>query len=143
MKSRLSQNCQALFEYLLKLGDSTWWVDVSPAIGDHDEMSAVVKQRWALLFVPLMWVWASFSQGSDKLHELGERASAAMQRNDFVEAEKAYRAILAIAPQLAEMRNWDLLFICKTIQQAERSFAKLSELSNFRAQLFREFNCSD
>jgi tetratricopeptide (TPR) repeat protein len=44
-------------------------------------------------------------QGSQQLQEHAERARAAMQRNDFVEAEKEYRALLAIAPHLGEIRS--------------------------------------
>jgi tetratricopeptide (TPR) repeat protein len=72
----------------------------------------------------LIWFWVSVSQGSDKLHEHAERAGAAMQRNDFVEAEKEYRVILAIAPQLAEMRsNLGLaLHMQDRFEQAEKEF---------------------
>jgi tetratricopeptide (TPR) repeat protein len=124
MKSRLSQYCQAFLDSFSSLGDSAWWVDVSEAIGDYEDMSVFVKRRGALLFVPLIWLWVFVSQGSDKLHEHAERASAAMQRNDFVEAEKEYRAILAIAPQLAEMRsNLGLaLHMQDRFEQAEKEF---------------------
>ena len=60
-------------------------------------------EKWAFLFVLLLW--AGSFQGSDKLQQHAERAGAAMQRKDFAEAEKEYRAILAIAPQLAEIRS--------------------------------------
>jgi tetratricopeptide (TPR) repeat protein len=56
-----------------------------------------------LLVLSLLWI--PCVQGSQQLQEHAERARAAMQRNDFVEAEKEYRALLAIGPQLGEIRS--------------------------------------
>ncbi|MGH9428265.1 MAG: tetratricopeptide repeat protein, partial [Terriglobia bacterium] len=56
-----------------------------------------------LRFLPLLWILSV--QGNDQLQQHAERAGVAMQRNDFVAAEQEYRAILAIAPQMAEIRS--------------------------------------
>src|SRR6266480_6119427 len=79
-------------------------------------------EKWAFVLVPLLC--ALSIQGSDQLHEHAERASAAMQRNDFAEAEKEYRAILAITPQPAEIRsNLGLaLHMQDKFEQAEKEF---------------------
>jgi tetratricopeptide (TPR) repeat protein len=55
------------------------------------------------MVLPLLWILCL--QGSQQLQQHAERAGAAMQRNDFVEAEREYRALLAIAPQLGEIRS--------------------------------------
>jgi tetratricopeptide (TPR) repeat protein len=91
-------------------------------MGDYEVMSALVKLSWASLLVPLMWTFSL--QASDKLEEHAERAGAAMQRNDFVEAEREYRAILALAPQLAEIHsNLGLaLHMQDKFEQAEKEF---------------------
>jgi tetratricopeptide (TPR) repeat protein len=91
-------------------------------IGDYDFMAAFVKQKWAFVFIPLWWGFSL--QAIDKLQEHAERAGAAMQRNDYVEAEKEYRAILAIEPQLAEIRsNLGLaLHMQDKFEQAEKEF---------------------
>jgi tetratricopeptide (TPR) repeat protein len=85
-------------------------------------MSAFVKQSRAFLSIPLVWFF--FVQGDNKLEEHAERAGAAMQRSDFVEAEKEYRAILAVDPQLAEIRsNLGLaLHMQDRFEQAEQEF---------------------
>jgi len=93
------------------------------AICDYEPMFEMFKQqKWAFLFAPLLWAFSL--QGNDKLQEHSERAGAAMQRNDFAEAEKEYRAILAIAPQLAEIRsNLGLaLHMQDRFEQAEKEF---------------------
>jgi tetratricopeptide (TPR) repeat protein len=79
-------------------------------------------QYCGLAVLPLLWMLSA--HGSEQLQQHAERASAAMQRNDFVEAEKAYRAILATAPQLAEMRsNLGLaLHMQDKFELAEREF---------------------
>jgi tetratricopeptide (TPR) repeat protein len=85
-------------------------------------MSAFVKPSRAFLSIPLAWFF--FGQAGDKLQEYAERAGAAMQRSDFVEAEKEYRAILAMAPQQAEIRsNLGLaLHMQDRFEQAEKEF---------------------
>jgi tetratricopeptide (TPR) repeat protein len=71
-----------------------------------------------------IFLWAFSVGGSDRLQEHSDRASRAMRRRDFSAAEKEYRAILAIAPQLAEIRsNLGLaLHMQDKFEQAEREF---------------------
>ncbi|MCI0724169.1 MAG: tetratricopeptide repeat protein [Acidobacteria bacterium] len=69
-------------------------------------MSLPVERRFQnckSAILPLLWILSV--QGNEQLQQQAERASTAMQRNDFVAAEQEYRAILAIAPQLAEIRS--------------------------------------
>src|SRR5207244_7715486 len=58
------------------------------------------------------------------LQEHAQRAGAAMQRNDFATAETEYRAVLVMAPQLAEMRSnlGIALYMLGKFDQAEKEF---------------------
>src|SRR5262249_43442115 len=92
-------------------------------MGDDRFMFSLLKQSWAaLLVVPLLWILSM--QASDKLERHAERAGAAMQRNDFAEAEKEYRAILIMAPHLTEIRsNLGLaLHMQDRFEEAEKEF---------------------
>jgi tetratricopeptide (TPR) repeat protein len=55
------------------------------------------------MFIAVTWVFCA--QAGDALEEHAKLAGTAMQRNDFVTAEREYRAILTVAPQLAEIRS--------------------------------------
>jgi len=92
------------------------------AMGDYGFMLTLVRLNWALLIFAVIGPLAV--QASDKLQEHAGRAGAAMQRNDFVEAEKEYRAILTMAPQLAEIRsNLGLaLHMQDRFEEAEKEF---------------------
>lgn len=58
----------------------------------------------------LLWAapyqsWSAPVEGNDKLAQLAKHAGAALAAKDFAVAEQDYRAILAIEPDLAEIRS--------------------------------------
>ncbi len=60
-------------------------------------------QVWILSLFGFPWV--GLCQARDDLAQVVKRANAAMQQNRFEEAEGHYRAALALAPDLAEIRS--------------------------------------
>ena len=78
--------------------------------------------KWPLV-LQLMF-WTALLHADDTLEEHAQRARAAMKENDFAAAEIEYRAVLATAPQLAEIRSnlGIALHMQGKFEQADREF---------------------
>jgi len=87
-----------------------------------DRLTVYPLPKWLLVWVLI--VWTVSLHADDVLQEHAQRASAAMQRNDFATAETEYRAVLVMAPQLAEMRSnlGIALYMLGKFDQAEKEF---------------------
>jgi len=83
----------------------------------------------ALLLILLLGVDSGLA--SENVEQLASRAAAAMQNNRFEEAEKAYRAILDLAPHITEVRsNLGLaLYFEEKLPAAEQEFRAVLKTS--------------
>jgi tetratricopeptide (TPR) repeat protein len=74
--------------------------------------------------VILLVLWAVSLHADNTLAEHAKRANEAIARNDFTEAEREYRAVLAIDPALSEMRSnlGIALHMQGKYEQAQREF---------------------
>src|SRR5215470_11032748 len=81
--------------------------------------------------LPVMAICIAGLQANDMLTEHAQRANAAMQKDDFATAETEYRAVLAIAPHLAEIRSnlGIALHMQNKFDQAEQEFRKAIEVN--------------
>src|SRR5262245_46426741 len=88
---------------------------------------------WRRIQLPALWLLSAIapSAGVD-LEELARRAGAALAVNDFAAAEREYRTILDLHPELAEMRSnlgIALHMQCKDVQ-AEKEFRSAARLNS-------------